>query len=162
MSPTCRISWAWVGRVFVPLGIGILVYVALRDSSTLALDWLGQIETGDFVVHSVRSPAHQYSGALPGWMIMNLPDGLWVFSFTSAIRLIWNGNRSPEARWWVCVPLVLGLGIEVLQYTGWFSGTGDWLDVFSYTIGFLAAIVLPVSERRGLSSCGSFATSRVP
>lgn len=162
MSPTRRISWAWMGRVFVPLGIGILFYVAFRDSSPLALDWLRQIGIEDLVFHPVWSLARHAPAALPGWMSLNLPDGLWVFSFTSAIRLIWNGNRSPEARCWVWVPLALGLGTEVLQYIGWFPGTGDWLDVFSYTIGFLAAVVLPAPEERGANPCGSFATSRVP
>jgi glycopeptide antibiotics resistance protein len=67
----------------------------------------------------------------------NLPDGLFVFSFTIFFTLIWQKEKS----FWISVPLLFCCLIEFFQL-GVIKGTFDILDLGIYITGYLFAINL--------------------
>jgi len=70
-----------------------------------------------------------------------LPDGLWAFSFTSTILIIWNGNISS---FWIILLSICFILFECLQSNLIINGTGDLLDVLIYFLFGLASIFLNV------------------
>ncbi|GAA4032618.1 hypothetical protein GCM10022386_16070 [Flavobacterium cheonhonense] len=62
-----------------------------------------------------------------------MPDGLWVYSFSALLYLIWSENF----RWLtkiLFVPLVVLCVMEFLQYLKIISGTFDYNDVLTSLI----------------------------
>jgi len=58
-----------------------------------------------------------------------LPDGLWAYSLISCMLIVWN--RKIHALW-ISLVFVLFFVLELLQYLGIISGTGDIFDIFIY------------------------------
>jgi hypothetical protein len=58
-----------------------------------------------------------------------LPDGLWAFSFTSAILMIWGGKIN---RFWITAILFIFPAFELLQLTQIINGVADFKDVICY------------------------------
>ena len=57
------------------------------------------------------------------------PDGLWAYSFLSALLIIWSRQINLA---WIAVVFFLAVSFEVLQYFHWIAGTGDHNDVIIY------------------------------
>lgn len=76
---------------------------------------------------------------LPKALSYQIPDGLWMYAFTSFLYL-WHGNHPKERFFWLAIALALGVGYELSQYMNWINGTADLLDTIAYTIGWALAI----------------------
>lgn len=83
----------------------------------------------------------EFVPALPSWLVYSLPDGLWMFSFSILILLIWDFKRTPEAITWIILALAIGIFLEVFQVFAMLGGRFDWRDL---AFIFFAA-VLPLS-----------------
>lgn len=66
-----------------------------------------------------------------------LPDGLWAYSFFSAVLIVWN--RSFTATWLSAVAATTVL-FEAMQYFHLIDGTGDMLDALIYLFFGLIAL----------------------
>lgn len=79
----------------------------------------------------------------PAWVRYNLPDGLWQFSFCLTIFHVWrDAPRSMERTLMLALPLLLGLGTEVLQALDWLEGVFDAKDLaFEAGFGLFAAVL---------------------
>src|SRR5690554_1173370 len=73
---------------------------------------------------------------LPSWVYYSLPDGLWVYSFTSALLILWNNERD-IGRFWLAIPFFCGVFIEILQGLNFLPGTFDYMDIAFSILGFL-------------------------
>ncbi|MBI5857459.1 MAG: hypothetical protein HZB42_07390 [Sphingobacteriales bacterium] len=72
-------------------------------------------------------------------MIKNyLPDGLWAYSFTSALLIVWNREINI---FWIIIAFVAALSIELLQYFGLMPGTADAFDFLMYAIFILTGLL---------------------
>jgi len=60
-----------------------------------------------------------------------LPDGLWAFSATSSLLIIWNNKLN---FFWISTLFVSFMIFEILQYTEQLPGTFDINDIFIYLI----------------------------
>ena len=69
---------------------------------------------------------------LPAWVIYNIPDGLWLLSYLLMIEAIW-GNEKQRKIWFIIPVILFAFLLEVLQYIGFFPGTGDVLDMLCYS-----------------------------
>ena len=76
------------------------------------------------------------------WVVYNLPGALWLYSFLWAST--WSGRR-----WVSLFPLVLALGIELVQLLHITVGTFDPVDVMFYLVaslifGVASGLLLPL------------------
>ncbi|GGI56887.1 hypothetical protein GCM10011444_11960 [Winogradskyella haliclonae] len=79
---------------------------------------------------------------LPSWIYYSLPDGLWVYSFSSAHILIW-GNSFSKLKFWLLIPVFCGVGAELLQFLNLLPGTFDIYDfIFSIMASSLSIFFL--------------------
>lgn len=71
----------------------------------------------------------------------NLPDGLWLFSLTALLGVLWPARGRARTAW-LAGALGLGVAHEVCQGAGLASGTFDPLDLVFFGAAWLAAITL--------------------
>ena len=69
----------------------------------------------------------------------HLPDGLWAYAFFSCLLIIWD--REMQAVW-VGVAFCVAIVFEVLQSLNYISGSGDVWDVVTYSVFFIASLLL--------------------
>ena len=98
---------------------------------------------------AVRRLAAPSLETVPYWTLVNLPDALWVYSFTVGLGLLWEGvplTRAAGA--WVLLPFALGIGGEIGQRLGLVHGTFDMRDVLAMSAAELLALAVIRSRRR--------------
>ncbi len=78
---------------------------------------------------------------IPDWIIYNLPDGLWVFSLTSFLLMVWNFRITFKNILWVASGFIIMVIAEFLQLFHIIRGTFDYYDLLYSFIGF----ILPIS-----------------
>lgn len=96
-------------------------------------------------VLSIREIFFPFKMYLPQWVYYSLPDGLWVYSFTSAILIVWN-NEFKTAKFWLLIPLFTGIISEIAQGLKLFSGTFDILDL-TFTIAALLLSIIIINHK---------------
>jgi len=134
-------------HVVAPLATGSLIYVLWRRESLLVFTWLRAVGCGSLVL-GARALLAPWRTHLPQFLLFSLPDAFWVYAFTSAIRLIWAGQRrSINTIFWVAVPSALALGSEMGQFLRIVPGTFDWSDVVAYSLAGLLASQAVAPER---------------
>jgi hypothetical protein len=123
-------------HVISPLTIGGLIYVVFRAKSLRMFSWFESIgiKTQISFLREYFSPI---KSCLPSWVYFSLPDGLWVYSFTSIILILWAG----KINFWLIIPFTSGILIEILQGLS-FTGTFDYLDLAFSLIGISTSIVI--------------------
>ena len=130
-------------HIIFPLTIGGIIYISFRSTYLKMFIWFKQIGVGD----SVLTLRHQLSGIesiLPRWIYLSLPDGLWVYSFTSALLIIWE-NQFRNAKFWLVFPLLTGIVTEIAQGIKLYPGTFDILDlVFSIIASLLSIVIINI------------------
>ncbi|HLP47034.1 MAG TPA: hypothetical protein VK469_13870 [Candidatus Kapabacteria bacterium] len=67
-----------------------------------------------------------------------LPDGLWAYSLTSMILIIWNRRINSS---WIIILIGFFLIFESLQYLQLVNGTGDIVDILFYLFFFFIALI---------------------
>lgn len=144
MIKIINLSWSkiksFVKETFIvvfPIVLGVLIYFFYREPSFNFIKWFGLNEK--FTSLSVRVNLV----SLPSWVIYNLPDGLWVFSFTYLVLFIYKFKFSKKTLFFTLfVPIIISLISEIGQYFGFMQGTYDSFDILCYLIGFFLPILL--------------------
>jgi hypothetical protein len=91
----------------------------------------------DEVIFSARANVSGIKNYLPNWIFYSLPDGLWVYSFSSALLILWDGKLTA----WILIPLFTGAFVEIAQGVGVFPGIFDMIDL----VFTLAALILSIT-----------------
>jgi len=119
---------------------GGLIYLFLRPSNQLFYQWFGfsEMESWHFLVKDKLLFLNHF---LPDWLIYSLPNGLWAFSYTLLIVTIWKGSKSAAKYFWLASIPILILGYELLQLTGFHSGTFCLQDILLGMSGILLGII---------------------
>ena len=117
------------------LMLGCSIYLLSRDTSNFLYRF--SVYTG---FRSEVDFLREWIPALPSWFVYSLPDGLWMFSFSILILMIWDFHRTRKAMIWIALALSIGILLEGVQATTELGGSFDWRD-----LGFiLFAPVLPL------------------
>ena len=126
-------------HVFIPLLIGSSIYIFFRSTSIRVFKWINflGIRRGIEEIRYSVSPSEKY---LPIWVKFSLPDCLWVYSFTSAIIILWQ-NDFNIGKYFLLFPVVLGCLVELAQLIKIFPGTFDIVDLLLNVSGFILSIV---------------------
>ena len=122
-------------HVVLPLLIGSLIYVLFRSESLIMFTWfdnLGILEQ----IKEYRVMFYSFKQLLPNWIIYSLVDGLWGYTFVSAYLIYFKID------YWLIVPFLLSVGVEVLQYFQLFQGTFDVIDLLCYIVGYTLPFLL--------------------
>ncbi len=123
-------------HVISPLILGGLLYVVFRAKSLRMFSWFESIGINT-QISFLREYVSPLKSWLPSWVYFSLPDGLWVYSFTSIILILWAG----KINFWLIIPFTSGVLIEILQGFS-FTGTFDWIDFIFSIIGFFLSIFI--------------------
>ncbi len=67
-----------------------------------------------------------------------VPDMLWMFSFTSLQAIIWKGKEAIR-QIFIFLPIPVSFALEFLQRNHAIPGTFDMLDLLAYAAGWLAS-----------------------
>lgn len=126
-------------HVCLPIFVGGAVYTLFGSPTLWVFDWYAQLGLTDFVI-TVRGIFTDLRPLLPGWVLYSLPDGLWVYAYTSLMANIWKVSAKSNVKVaWVLSGVVLAFGTEFGQSLGLISGTFDVWDIYFYVTGFLLA-----------------------
>jgi hypothetical protein len=121
----------FVIHVFFPLVAGSLVYLTLRCSNVLFVGILENI--------CCKYSCTEVILADWDWIKYNLPDGLWVYSLTSLMIIIWK-SYTWKSLIWICSGLLIAIISEFCQFIGVFPGTYDPIDIVFYLLAFGLAV----------------------
>ncbi len=130
------------GALLLCLGLFVLY-----RSEACVVNHLARLLLPDAVLDELRKGR----GAMPDFIVYQLPGGLWVFAATLvswSTRIVLANRRVSLA----LLPLVSALGIELMQFLQWTDGTFDPGDAWACLVGFLAARQLR-AERRAAWDC---------
>ncbi len=106
--------------VILPMILGLLIYILSRTNSIYFLKTINlKIDKLNF----------DY------WIKYNLPDGLWAFSITSLILIIWNWKINFELLTWIIILTFCSILLE-LKF-----GTFDVFDIIFILIGILTPFI---------------------
>lgn len=114
----------------------LYIYISNRSPDMILYSWLG-INSDNLLFEWIR----KHSFSMSPIVKYNVPDGLWMLSFLLFVESVWGDEKS--IKWMFCVPIIaFACTMEILQFLGYFPGTGDVLDIFSYVMAILLFILL--------------------
>ena len=121
--------------------LGGVIYIAFRSSSIILFKWIDYIVLID-PVENLRIVTLPYKEYLPKWFLYSLPDGLWMFSYSCIVLVIWKRKITKYSLLWLLSLPMISILFEVLQYYNYFNGTFDIVDIFFFLMGSLLPILI--------------------
>jgi hypothetical protein len=137
---TSRLFSLFIFHVFFPISIGGLIYMFFRSKSLLMFTWFDNLGLNTMISY-YRSSLIKYSNIIPDWVLFSLPDGLWVYSFSSSLLLLW-GNDFKISSFWLFLPFLFGSGVEIMQKFDLVSGTFDIIDLIICLLASILSIII--------------------
>ena len=116
---------------WVPLLVGILIYIFLRPDNLIY---------NDLFLSPIKIDINTNSKVV-SFLIYSLPNGLWSMSFSQLIFHIYK-IRTLKIIILSSIMLFVGIIIELLQYQSFMNGTFDINDIFSYIISYLIVLFI--------------------
>ena len=106
------------------------IYISFRSADMALYSWL-HIDYSNAFFNWLRID----DVLLPNWIVYNVPDGLWIFSYLLFIESIWDNS---SMKWLFVWGMVLfAYALEILQFANIFPGTGDVYDIFFFSLAIL-------------------------
>lgn len=124
---------------FLPLILGGFIYIIFRTETLIMFHWLKYLTFSD-EINIIKNFRTVYS--FPSWFIYNLPDALWIFSYTGISLEIWKHSITRQNIFWIfSIPIIAVLS-EFLQFFKIVPGTFDFLDVTFYLLGTISSFYI--------------------
>jgi hypothetical protein len=131
-------------NVFSPILIGGTIYTVYRDKNILLFEWFEQLGVLDFFL-DLRLCINPNYSTVSNIFTQNLPDGLWVYSFTSCLLFIWGESKTVYHKMYILIPIIFATVSELGQLYELIAGTFDPIDLFFYFFfAYLAKIIYKV------------------
>lgn len=111
----------------MPTAIGAFIYVFFRSKTLRLFSWLEKMGFLD-ITNDIRSILYPFKRYLPEWCLNSLPDGLWVYSFSAMLFLVWQEFFIQNKKF-LMLPFALVLIMEVMQLFAIINGTFDVMDL---------------------------------
>ena len=106
--------------------LGGIIYIIFRDNNTLMFSWFYKLGIAENI-ENIRNVIE--INFLPNWILFNFPDGVWIYSLTSLMFIIWENTKNKIKYFWIILAPVLGISAELGQYINIVPGTYDYLDL---------------------------------
>jgi hypothetical protein len=123
-------------NVIFPIVLGLIIYLLYRDTSLLVFDWISYIYLDDLIFR-VRDYLEPYKLITNGFIIYTLPDGLWSYSLTYVMCLIWFDIKNKIKYFMISIGIIFGVFLELGQLFNLIQGTFDINDL-------IVSILFPV------------------
>ena len=124
-------------HVLIPMSTGGLIYILFREKSLIMFGWFHSLGLENHI-NQLRDRFSMFSEIVPGWFIYSLPDGIWIYSLTSLMFIIWSKNLNNSVYCWLLIGPFMGISAEVGQLLNFVPGTFDSIDL---SFCLLASIV---------------------
>jgi hypothetical protein len=124
---------------FLPIFLGGILYILFRSSDLKMFQWFKFCGLENLIFH-VRSYLCELKYLIPSWSYYSIPNALWVYSFTSSLLLYWHNNSNKY--FWVLIPFMTGVFVEILQLFNLFPGSFDYLDLTFASLSFILSILI--------------------
>ena len=129
-----------IAHVIIPIFIGSFIYLIFRSETLIMFDWLHTLGVSDLVIKLRKLSL--FNAQIPLWIKYSLPDGLWVYSLTSLMIIIWKDVRSKSKYYWITSSIIIAIIIEIGQYFKFIPGTYDSIDIFLCLIAFSLSFLI--------------------
>ncbi len=137
--------------VAFPLLIGTLIYVLFRSNSILFNSWIK--DSGFFTyLLKTRLLIQNSNLTLNRYLVYNLPDGLWLFSWLNFLLIIWEFEINKTSRLVIIASFLAAISSELLQGLGFLSGTYDIFDLFAYVLATFCVFIIFKQKKNEKSS----------
>ena len=114
-------------HVIIPVLIGGFIYILFRENNLLMFSWFESLGL-DSITNYLRNN-YLFNNQIPEWIIYSLPDGIWIYSFTSLMLIIWYRDSNKIKYYWLLIGPILGVSAEICQLIEIIPGTYDNLDL---------------------------------
>ena len=131
--------------VFSVLCFGLLIYATTRTESLYLNQWLGHV-VGNSLKDFLQNLFSLIS--IPSWMIYSLPDALWMLALILVVMMIWDFKLNRRSIPWIAGAFCAGILFEVGQSFHLISGTFDFIDLISISIGALIPVFFTLLNMR--------------
>ena len=126
-------------HVVLPVVTGAAIYLLWRVPTLRVFHWAAALGLED-VVLTFRAFASWSAIRPPSVVLFTAPDGLWVYSLTAAMALLWRREPPSVAKYgWIATALVVALVAELGQAVHLVRGTFDLADVTSCVVAAAVA-----------------------
>ncbi len=144
-------------HVIMTLTFGGMIYLLFRVKSLLMFRWADAIGVKP-VLDDMRVYCTTIQTDNLNWFFFSLPDGLWVYSFTSFMLIVWGLKFSRHSIFWISIGPLLALCGEMGQAFGVIRGTFDPTDFLLCLIGSILPFVVlfPAKREKFYSNKGAF------
>lgn len=129
-----------LGSLF-SLTLGTSIYIFFRSSSLKVFSWLDSIGI-NILESNIRKSALAVSYNIPDWVLLSLPDGLWLFSYVCLMLYIWKNTITVQNLFWISIIPGIAIASEVAQCFGILQGTFDPMDLLLYILGFILPLLI--------------------
>jgi hypothetical protein len=145
---TVRVNWIQINvHILLPLFVGASIYLLFRKDSLIVFSWLDYIGASD-TLFMIRENIFFIRKYIPDIILYSLPDGIWVYSGTVAFVIVWKRNPNNFfSIFWISLPFLCAIVIEVLQLFGIANGTFCWLDIVICILLFCLALYPHIKRR---------------
>jgi len=124
----------------IPIIIGTLIYLFYRKTSLLIFQWIDIINLKQVVIY-LRELFNPNNNLYSNFFTHNLPDALWVYSFTSFLIILYDMKINRHVIIIYIIPLIIAMTSEILQLKNQIPGTFDYIDLFSYISFSIISII---------------------
>ena len=144
-------------HVIIPITFGGIIYLLFRSDSLMMFRWADAIGVKP-VLDDMRVYCTTIQMDNLNWFFFSLPDGLWVYSFTSFMLIVWGLKFSRHSIFWISIGPLLALCGEMGQAFGVVRGTFDPTDLILCLIGSILPLVIlfPANRAKFCSIIGLF------
>ena len=129
-----------IAHVIIPILIGSFIYLVYRSETLIMFDWANTLGVSD-LTSNIRKFS-LFNTQIPLWIKYSLPDGLWVYSLTSIMIIIWKDVRGKGKYYWITSSIIIALIIEFGQYLKFIPGTYDIVDIILCLISFSLSFLI--------------------
>jgi hypothetical protein len=119
-----------LGISFISVILGFLIYLLLRPVEIPIVSYL--ISKAP-IIGRLRKEIGRFR--IPAWIIYNLPDAIWAYSFVLIMTTIWGSKKRKENILWILLTIIISIGYEVGQLFNIVPGTFDFLDLIFIILG---------------------------
>ena len=134
--------------------MGGLIYTLFRVDTLLVFKMYEFLQVDGFIDY-VRSYTMLWE--IPDFVKYSLPDGLWVYAFTYFVVSLWkfDGSKGKERYIFMMIPLLCGVGGELLQLYFKSIGTFDFHDLSISLLAYIAGYIsVSQSKSKGEAKYG--------
>jgi len=136
----------YISLSFFAVFAGGLIYILFRPEEPVFFNWFSAAGLENWL-YVVREQSLSFCSCLPQWIVYSLPNGLWVFAYTTIVLSIWTGSNSfLKYFWFLSIPFLV-FGFELLQLTGKLQGTFCLNDILWSAIGITIGCITMYIKR---------------